>query len=51
MNEILRMLNELKADELDKVIMRANILLEKKRQGLGLPDRLYLKNIFTPEAH
>lgn len=26
-------------------------LLEKKRQGLGLPDRLYLKNIFTPEAH
>ena len=32
MNEILRMLNELKADELDKVIMRANILLEKKRK-------------------
>lgn len=23
-------------------------LLEKKRQGLGLPDRLYLKNIFAP---
>lgn len=32
MNEILKMLNELKADELDKVIMRANILLEKKRK-------------------
>ena len=32
MNEILRMLNELKADELDKVIMRANILLETKRK-------------------
>ena len=32
MNEILKMLNELKADELDKVIVRANILLEKKRK-------------------
>ncbi|MDO5327939.1 MAG: zinc-ribbon domain-containing protein [Clostridia bacterium] len=32
MNEILGILNELKADELDKVIMRANILLEKKRK-------------------
>ena len=32
MNEILKMLNELKADDLDKVITRANILLEKKRK-------------------
>ena len=32
MNEILKMLNELKADELDSLIVRANILLEKKRK-------------------
>lgn len=32
MNEILKMLNELKADELDGLIVRANILLEKKRK-------------------
>lgn len=32
MNEILKMLNELKADELDGVIMRATIMLEKKRK-------------------
>ena len=32
MNEILKMLNALSADELDSVIMRAKILLEKKRK-------------------
>ena len=32
MNEILKMLNELKADELDSLIVRAKILLEKKRK-------------------
>lgn len=32
MNEILKMLNALTAEELDGVIMRANIMLEKKRQ-------------------
>lgn len=32
MNEILKMLNTLKADELDDLIVRANILLEKKRK-------------------
>lgn len=32
MNEILKMLNALKADELEGVIMRANIMLEKKRK-------------------
>lgn len=32
MNEILRMLNELNADELDGLILRANLLLEKKRK-------------------
>ena len=32
MNEILKMLNELSADELDSVILRANIILEKKRK-------------------
>lgn len=32
MNEILKMLNELKADELDGLIVRAKILLEKKRK-------------------
>ena len=32
MNEILKMLNALSADELDSVIVRANILLEKKRK-------------------
>lgn len=32
MNEILKMLNELKADDLDSLIVRANILLEKKRK-------------------
>lgn len=32
MHEILKMLNELKADELDSLIVRAKILLEKKRK-------------------
>lgn len=32
MNEILKMLNALSADELDSVIMRASIMLEKKRK-------------------
>lgn len=32
MNEILKLLNALSADELDSVIMRANIILEKKRK-------------------
>lgn len=32
MNEILRMLNTLTADELDGVILRAGIMLEKKRK-------------------
>ena len=32
MNEILKMLNELKADELDSLIVCAKILLEKKRK-------------------
>lgn len=32
MNEVLKMLNALTADELDNVIMRANIMLEKKRK-------------------
>ena len=32
MNEILKMLNALSAEELDSVIMRANIILEKKRK-------------------
>ena len=32
MNEILKMLNALKADDLESVIMRANIILEKKRK-------------------
>ena len=32
MHEILKMLNELKADELDGLIVRAKILLEKKRK-------------------
>lgn len=32
MNEILKMLNALSADELDSVIMRASIILEKKRK-------------------
>lgn len=32
MNEILKLLNALSADELDGVIMRANIMLEKKRK-------------------
>lgn len=32
MNEILKMLNGLKADELDALIVRANIMLEKKRR-------------------
>lgn len=32
MNEVLKMLNALTADELDSVIMRANIMLEKKRK-------------------
>lgn len=32
MNEILKMLNALSADQLDSVIMRANIILEKKRK-------------------
>ena len=32
MNEILKLLNELSADELDSVIMRATIILEKKRK-------------------
>lgn len=32
MNEILKLMNELRADELDSLIMRANIILEKKRK-------------------
>ena len=32
MEEILKMLNALTADELDSVIMRAGIMLEKKRR-------------------
>lgn len=32
MNEILKMLNALTAEELDSVILRANIILEKKRE-------------------
>lgn len=32
MNEILKLMNELRADELDSLIMRASIMLEKKRQ-------------------
>lgn len=50
MNEILKMLNELKADELDGLIVRANILLEKKRkeeaeQALLEKERLRQKKI------
>ena len=40
MNEILKMLNELSADDLDSLITRANIMLDKKRKEEAEQARL-----------